>query len=111
MLNYIRQNKIRHSIIVGLLVIAIIVNSNSLSCVCLLVAQFMFFLELFFIDTYFEKNKPLHLHAARKVLISIGTTYIFSGIVMLLGYWESISWLRYHTSHFISNTYNFKMCI
>ena len=57
MLNYIRQNKIRHSIIVGLLVIAIIVNSNSLSCVCLLVAQFMFFLELFFIDTYFEKNK------------------------------------------------------
>ena len=86
MLNYIRQNKIRHSIIVGLLVIAIIVNNNSLSCVCLFVAQFMFFLELFFIDTYFEKNKPHHLQAARKVLISIGTTYIFSGIVMLLGY-------------------------
>lgn len=86
MLNYFRQNKIRHSILVGLLVIASIVKSNSLSCVCLLVAQFMFFIELFFIDTYFEKNKTHHLRIARKILISIGTTYIFIGVVMLLGY-------------------------
>lgn len=86
MLNYFRQNKIRHSILIGLIVIASIINSNSLSCVCLLVAQFMLFLESFFIDTYFEKNKPHHLQAVRKVLISIGTTYIFSGVVVLMGY-------------------------
>ena len=86
MLNYFRQNKIRHSIFIGLLVIACIVNSNSLSCVCLLVTQFMFFLELFFIDTYFKKNKTYHLRIARKILISIGSTYIFIGVVMLLGY-------------------------
>ena len=77
MLNYFRQNKIRHIILIGLLIIASIVNSNSLSCVCLLVAQLMFFLELFFIDTFFEKNKTHHLRIARKILISIGTTYIF----------------------------------
>lgn len=86
MLNYFRQNKIRHSIFIGLLVIACIVNSNSLSCVCLLVTQFMFFLELFFIDTYFKKNKTYHLRIATKILISIGSTYIFIGVVMLLGY-------------------------
>lgn len=101
MLNYFRQNKIRYSIFIGLLVIASIVNSNSLSCVCLLVAQFMFFLELFFIDTYFENNKKHHLQFARKVLISIGTTYIFTGIVMLLRYLYKLGHLNVYGNLFL----------
>lgn len=101
MLNYLRQHKIFYIIFILLLIIAIVVNSNGVACICLSVAQFMFLIELVSIDTYFEKSKKHHLRVARKILIFIGTTYLFIGLLILLVYLYKLNHLNVYGNLFL----------
>ena len=88
MLDYIKQNKVRYGIFILLIIIAIAAakNHSNLSTLCLMVAHFLFLLELEFIYGYVKVNKSHLLRTARIVLFSVGIIYGLVGIGLLIGY-------------------------
>ena len=87
MLDYIKQNKVRYVIFIILIIIAVVAKHHSdFSALCLMIAHFLFILELGFIYRYVEVNKNNLLGTARTALVSVGITYGIIGIGLLIGY-------------------------